>query len=157
MDPRYFHYSAFPAHCIIKTLHLPGKPCFKSAVFVLACLQRDPVDDITRITVSFNRQQDTMHKNPAYGTSHGPGDTRSLPTNTSATPPTYATINEKTSKKQSNAVGYENVSPVTGGVLEDRGGERQGSGDVDYQVLEGPGVAEYEIPVPMKALPAAAN
>ena len=143
--------------CIIKTLHLPGKPCFKSAVFVLACLQRDPVADITRITVSFNRQQDTMYKNPAYGTPRGPGDTRSLPTNTSATPPTYATINEKTSQKQSDAVGYENVSPVTAGVLGDKGGEGGEGSDVDYQVLEAPAVAEYEVPVPMKAPPAAVN
>ena len=45
---------------------------------------------------------------------------------------------------------------MTGGVLEDRGGEGGEGGDVDYHVLERPGVTEY-MPAPMKASPAAVN
>ena len=65
-------------------------------------------------TYAFNRQQDTMHDNPAYGTippiSHDPEDGMSPPTltlNTSVTPPIYATIDENTSKKCSDGVGME--------------------------------------------------
>ena len=85
-----------------------------------------------------------MVKNPAYGTNtSGPEDARSpavLTTDPSVTPPIYATINEKTSRRQKDGVGNENTLPVTGGVLEDKGGEGGGGSDVVYQVVDDPGV-----------------
>ena len=109
------------------------------------------------------RQQETAFDNPTYDatsftptqySSHGP---EAPPADTSATvetSATNATVNKKTSKKQTRSVGNENPLPVTGGeynVLEDKGGEGGGGDDVVYQMLEGPGVATYEIPVPEKA------
>ena len=76
-----------------------------------------------------------MKINPAYGTiSPMSQDTEPPPAtivNTSATPPIYATISEKISKKQSDGVGNEDT-----GVLEDR--EREGGGEVEYQVVNDP-------------------
>ena len=127
------------------------------------------------------RQQDTTFDNPTYDatpftptqySSHGPDDIRSPPTTTSAshpatsttataetsvTPPTYATVNKKTSKKrreQTHNIGSENGIGREYGVLEDTGEGKEG-GDVVYQVLEGSGVATYEAPVPVKVSPAA--
>ena len=78
------------------------------------------------------RQQDTIERNPAYGTiSPTSQDTEPPPAiiaNTSATPPIYATISEKTSKKQNDGVSNENID-----VLEDKEGEG-GGGEVEYQV-----------------------
>ena len=115
------------------------------------------------------RQQETTFDNPTYGvtftptqySSHGPesppDDTTdtSAPftTNTSATPPTYATVNKKTSKKQrvTHSVGNENAEGEYS-VLEVGGGEGgRGGGDVVYQVLEDPGVASYEVPIQERA------
>ena len=65
----------------------------------------------------------------------------------SATPPTYATVNKNTSKKQreqSQNIGSENGIAGEYSVLEDKGGEGGGGSDVVYQVLEGPGVPTYE-------------
>ena len=70
-----------------------------------------------------------------------------LTPNDSATPPIYATVNKKISKKQreqTHSVSNENALQGEYSVLEDRGGEGGGGGDVVYQVLEGPGVATYE-------------
>ena len=81
-----------------------------------------------------------MHENPAYGTlsptSHAPEDTGPPAANTSATPPIYATISEKSSKKQSDAVGHGNILPEGGG-----GGG--GVGDVEYQVVDDHSVIAY--------------
>ena len=45
---------------------------------------------------------------------------------------------------QTHSVGDENALQGEFSVLEDKGGEGEGGGDVVYQVLEGPGVVTYE-------------
>ena len=96
---------------------------------------------------------------PTHCGSHDPEASQTdtsdaLSIDTLTTPPIYATVHKKTSKKRSEKKQSMSVLLM---VERGEGGGGGGGGELVYQVVESPGVATYEVPVPTATSPSSAT